>query len=85
MRLKLSHGLTFPDLYRRDGLTKLDAAFCAHLANADSALADRLMAGRVDAETLSKKDESSLILEIAPHLDRFMRSSAGLFGGEAAK
>ncbi len=78
MPLKLSHGLTFPDLYRRDGLTKLDAAFCAHLAQADAALADRLKAGRTDAETLSKKDESALIIEIAPHLDRFISQLFGI-------
>ena len=77
MPLKLAHRLTFPDLYQRDGLLKVDAAFCAQLALADAALADRLATGRADPSALSKKDESALILEVAPHLDRFI---ARLFG-----
>ena len=77
MSLKLAHGLAFSDLYRREGLIKLDAAFRTHLATSDAALADRLTSGRIDTEALAKKDESALILELAPHLDRFI---AELFG-----
>ena len=77
MPLNLAHGVSFSGLYRRDGLLKLDAAFFVHLAAADAALADRLTSGRTNADTLTKKDESALILELAPHLDRFI---AQLFG-----
>ena len=34
--LALQHGLTFADLYERDGLVRLDRAFVAHLAAAMS-------------------------------------------------
>ena len=80
MPLKLTHGLTFSDLYRREGLIKLDAAFHAHLATADAALADRLTSGRTNARTLTltKKDESALILDVAPHLDRFISQLFGI-------
>ncbi len=47
--LALKHGLTFADLYERDGLIRLDRAFVAHLAAADAALHDRLMAARAAA------------------------------------
>ncbi len=77
MPLKLAHGLDFADLYQRDGLVKLDTAFLAHLRAADMALADRLAAGRAESSALSKKDESALIIDLAPHLDQFI---ATLFG-----
>jgi len=32
--LALQHGLSFPELYDRDGLVRLDRAFVAHLAAA---------------------------------------------------
>ena len=46
--LALKHGLAFSDLYERDGLIRLDRAFVAHLAAAESALHDRLMTARAD-------------------------------------
>jgi NADPH-dependent glutamate synthase beta subunit-like oxidoreductase/NAD(P)H-flavin reductase len=75
--LALGFGLAFPDLYRRDGLVALDRAFLDYLDSADAALRDRLAAGRADPTALSAKDESALILEIAPCLERFI---ALLFG-----
>ena len=44
---------------------------------ADATLRPRLEAARADAETIAAKDESALILELAPHLERFL---AELFG-----
>ncbi|MEO8103127.1 MAG: FAD-dependent oxidoreductase [Betaproteobacteria bacterium] len=78
MPLKLAFDLEFPDLYAREGLLKLDAAFVAHLAVADDALAGRFAAGRADPAALPKKDESALILEVAPHLDRFISQLFGI-------
>ena len=77
MHLKLSHNLTFSDLYHRDGLIKLDAAFYTQLSSTDAALADRLRVGRINPAALTKKEESALIIEMAPHLERFI---AQLFG-----
>jgi len=44
--LKLAFGLSFAELYRRDGLARLDAAFLARLDEADAALGSRLAAAR---------------------------------------
>ena len=74
--LKLAHGLSFAELYERDGLVRLDAAFLDHLGAAESALRPQLEAARA-AASLDSKAESALILEIAPHLDDFL---AELFG-----
>jgi NADPH-dependent glutamate synthase beta subunit-like oxidoreductase/NAD(P)H-flavin reductase len=82
--LKLAFGLSFAELYRRDGLARLDAAFLSHLEAVDAscagALQARLRAAREDPASLDNKAESALILEIAPHLDDFL---AELFGIEA--
>jgi NADPH-dependent glutamate synthase beta subunit-like oxidoreductase/NAD(P)H-flavin reductase len=75
--LNLAHGLAFEDLYRREGLQKIDAAFLAALAKADTDLAQRLGTARAAPDSLSEKDESALILALAPHLERFL---ADLFG-----
>ncbi len=75
--LVLKHGLAFADLHDRDGLARLDAAFVAHLAATDAALHNRLAAGRVDPPSLAAKDESTLLIDLAPHLEDFV---ADLFG-----
>jgi NADPH-dependent glutamate synthase beta subunit-like oxidoreductase/NAD(P)H-flavin reductase len=82
--LKLAFGLSFAELYRRDGLVKLDSAFLDHLRAADESCAGtlqpRLAAARANPASLDAKSESALILEIAPHLDDFL---AELFGIQA--
>src|SRR5437667_2236810 len=75
--LALQHGLTFADLYERDGLVRLDRAFVAHLAAAATALHDRLVAARAAPEALDRKAESDLLVDLAPHLEDFL---GGLFG-----
>jgi NADPH-dependent glutamate synthase beta subunit-like oxidoreductase/NAD(P)H-flavin reductase len=75
--LALQHGLTFADLYERDGLVRLDRAFVAHLAAAETALHDRLMAARSAPDALDRKGESELLVDLAPHLEDFL---GGLFG-----
>jgi NADPH-dependent glutamate synthase beta subunit-like oxidoreductase/NAD(P)H-flavin reductase len=75
--LRLAHGLAFEDLYRRAGLVRLDGHFVAFLETSDSSLAGRLRAARADPSAIAPKDESQLLLDLAPHLDRFL---AQLFG-----
>ncbi|HZU91114.1 MAG TPA: FAD-dependent oxidoreductase [Stellaceae bacterium] len=75
--LVLKHGLSFADLYERDGLVRVDRAFVAHLAASDVALHDRLMAARSDPDGLNRQDESNLLVDLAPHLEDFL---ADLFG-----
>ena len=82
--LSLAHGLGFPDLYRREGLQRIDSAFLAHLGHADAALAAQLSAARAVPASLSKKEESTLILAIGPHLDDFIGDLFGIAGDIAA-
>ena len=78
--LSLAHDLTFEDLYRRDGLVRLDAAFVDHLKAADTGLFNRLMAGRADPAALEDKVHSELLTSLGPLVEDFL---AGLFGIEA--
>ena len=75
--MQLGFGITFPDLYGRDGLIKVDAAFLAFLGEADRALADRLSAARADPP--SGSPESQLLIALAPQVEDFI---AKLFGIE---
>jgi hypothetical protein len=75
--MTLAHGLEFADLYTVDGANRIDRLFAAHLRDADPALADRLDGARGDPGTLPLKDESSLLIGIAPYFEDFL---AHLFG-----
>ncbi len=67
----LAFGLAFPDLYRRDGLERVDAAFSARLRERDDALAERLQLARRQPP-LPAKEEAALLVALAPHLDSFI-------------
>ena len=74
--LILAFGLAFTDLYRREGLQRVDDAFVSTLRQRDAALAERLLAARADP-SLAPKEEAALLVALAPHLDTFV---AELFG-----
>ncbi len=76
----LAHGLSFDDLYDREGLARLDAAFAAWLQGVDASLHARLMAARATPDQLAVKDESNLLIEVARPLEDF---TADLFGVSA--
>ncbi|MDH4322668.1 MAG: FAD-dependent oxidoreductase [Betaproteobacteria bacterium] len=76
--LQLRFDLSFEDLYSRDGLVRLDAAFLAFLAEADAALRARLEAAR--AAPPPAREESELLIALAPHVEDFI---VRLFGIEA--
>jgi NADPH-dependent glutamate synthase beta subunit-like oxidoreductase/NAD(P)H-flavin reductase len=76
--LRLRFNLSFEDLYSRDGLVRVDAAFLKFLGEADAGLGDRLLAAR--ASPPAAKEESELLIALAPHLEDFL---ARLFGIEA--
>src|SRR5438067_1184107 len=78
--LALKHGLSFSDLYERDGLIGLDRAFVAHLAATDVGLHARLMAGRAEPEALDRKAESDLLVDLAPHVEDFLGELFGIAG-----
>ncbi len=75
--LQLADGFAFTDLYARDGLVRLDGRFCSHLKDTDAALFNRLMAARAEPDKLEAKDESQLVIDLAPHLEDF---TSDLFG-----
>jgi NADPH-dependent glutamate synthase beta subunit-like oxidoreductase/NAD(P)H-flavin reductase len=78
--LALSFGTSFNDLYDREGLARLDAAFVAWLREANVDLHGRLMAARATPDALSAKDEGNLLIEAARPLEDFV---AALFGVSA--
>ncbi len=73
-------GFSFDDLYERDGLVRLDAAFVAFVREIDAPLADRLAVARQDPGALAAKAESELLISLAPHLEDFL---GRLFGIES--
>jgi hypothetical protein len=76
--LRLRFNLSFDDLYSRDGLARLDAAFLQFLGEADAALRVQLVAAR--AAPPATRQESDLLIALAPHVEDFI---AHLFGIEA--
>ena len=74
----LGFGIRFGDLYERDGLLRVDAAFLGFLGEVDAALRERLIAARDKAP--SGREESDLLVALAPHVEDFL---AKLFGIES--
>ena len=74
----LAHGLIFADLYTVEGAARIDALFVAHLADTDAALAARLAAARADPAGLAPRDESALLIDLAPHLEDFLGQLFGI-------
>ena len=77
--LQLAFNLNFPDLYTHDGLSTLDKAFVAMLADASPELHNRFVAARGLPSAIAAKDESQLLLDVAPYVEDFI---ATLFGIE---
>jgi NADPH-dependent glutamate synthase beta subunit-like oxidoreductase/NAD(P)H-flavin reductase len=70
--LTLAHGLELADLYRLEGLSRLDELFRQELGAADAGLAAQLAAARADPDALEPKSESTLLIALAPHLEDFL-------------
>jgi len=66
---QFGYGITFPELYARAGLVKLDAAFVSELKAADVELHNRFVTARATPTALSDKDHSQLLLDVAPHVE----------------
>jgi len=79
--LRLAHGFEFPDLYCVDGAARIDARFVAHLTRADAPLTERFERARAAPASLSAKEEATLLIDVAPHVEDFL---AELFGIEDA-
>jgi NADPH-dependent glutamate synthase beta subunit-like oxidoreductase/NAD(P)H-flavin reductase len=76
--LTLAHGLTFAYLYDRAGLVRLDGLFLDALGTADAQLLARLEAARWSPDGLARLEESELIIDLAPHLERFIGRLFGI-------
>lgn len=74
VKLKLGYGFSFQDLYSNDGLIKTNQHFIKFLNEIDSKLCTRWYQSQVNPDELSAKDESSLILELAPIVEEFIAS-----------
>jgi len=78
--MKLGFGISFPDLYEREGLVRIDRAFLGFLEEADGALLQKLLSARENPAALAPKAESDLLVALAPHFEDFIPK---LFGIEA--
>ena len=77
-QLDLKFGLSFEDLYRREGLVRLDAKFRQHLQAVNAPLLQRLVAARENLAALDRKQQSDLIVELAPHVEDFIGELFGI-------
>ena len=73
--LKLAFGFDFTDLYDSAGVARLDARFIEYL---DPALRERLAACRANPALLANKEQSQLIIDLAPHLEDFIGELFGI-------
>jgi NADPH-dependent glutamate synthase beta subunit-like oxidoreductase/NAD(P)H-flavin reductase len=76
--LALGYGLQFADLYEREGLVRLDAAFIEFLKADNVELYNRLLAARATPEQLNSKAHSDLIVALAPALEGFIGELFGI-------
>ncbi len=76
--LSLPLGFSFEELYRTDGLRRLDEVFLQELSKSDDGLKDRLESARRDPGALADKQFSELIIALAPHLEDFIGHLFGI-------
>ena len=81
--MKLGFGIRFGDLYEREGLVRLDQAFLRVLHESGAALHERLLAARNAPEKLAAKEESDLLVALAPHVEDFLPQLFGIEIGRA--
>jgi NADPH-dependent glutamate synthase beta subunit-like oxidoreductase/NAD(P)H-flavin reductase len=74
----LGFGFTFQDLAERDGLVRVDQTFLRRLEQVDAALHVRLLTARAAPDSLSSKDESTLIIDLGHHVDAFVEELFGI-------
>src|SRR5580704_12783887 len=75
---KLGFGLEFEDLYTRQGLLRLDAAFLNHLLASDLGLHAQLLDARGNPGSRSAKEQSELVIALAPHVEDFVGQLFGI-------
>ncbi|MFL6463397.1 MAG: FAD-dependent oxidoreductase [Bryobacteraceae bacterium] len=76
--LSLPFGLEFEDLYQNESLRRIDGIFIDELGQAAPSMRDRLLAARTNPTSLSPKQHSELIIELAPYLEDFLGQLFGI-------
>src|SRR5258708_4855926 len=71
-QFSLSFDLQFEDLYESEGLAKVDRAFQRFLESGQPDLLSKLESARIAPKSLERKDASTLIAALAPHLEDFL-------------
>src|SRR5438874_13454396 len=71
-QLELKWGFSFEDLYRRESLVRLDTVFLEDLKISDIELFNRLMEARSNPSSPARKQQSDLIIDLAPHVEDFL-------------
>ena len=74
----LGFGLQFEDLYRREGLVRMDAAFLNQLLASDLGLHVQLLDARLNPEGRTAKEQSELVIALAPHVEDFLGELFGI-------
>ncbi len=59
-------------------MVRLDGTFLEHLKASDALLYDRLTTARSDPGALTRKQQSDLIIDLAPHLEDFIGELFGV-------
>ena len=77
-QLHLAFGFAFENLYHREGLARLDAELCHHLQETDVAQFENLIEARKDPGALTRKQQSELMIALAPHLEDFVTDLFGV-------
>src|SRR5580704_16163803 len=75
---KLGFGLGFEDLYAREGLLRLDAAFLDQLLKTDVGLHLQLTDARGNSGARTDKERSELIIALAPYVEDFLGELFGI-------
>jgi NADPH-dependent glutamate synthase beta subunit-like oxidoreductase/NAD(P)H-flavin reductase len=70
--------LEFSDLYERGGLMRLDGEFLRRLERSDAELCVQIERARADPGALTSKQESELLIALAPHVEDFIGSLFGI-------
>ena len=76
--LNLSFGISFEELYSREGLLRIDSQFLSSLRETDAPLHARLLAARENPASVALKPGSDLIIALAPHLEDFVGQLFGI-------
>ncbi len=76
--LRLPFGLNFHDLYRREGILRLDEEFLRSVFEAAPELYAQLVAARATPPAAHSKQSSELIIALAPYLEDFLSHVFGI-------